>query len=91
MGNLIHILLANNMDRIKIELEKYKNRKPKKSDVAEIVNAFCVKKKWTPEMFKVNKKLPAYPRMAYHAKRLLEKCGGTLEDALVMIERNWKL
>jgi hypothetical protein len=79
------------MDRI--TPSKLKIGTPKKSDVAEIVNAFCEARglcsllKTSPE---ARKRFP-YPRMAARAKRLLEECGGKLGDALWAVEygRYW--
>lgn len=50
----------------KLDFSKYQSREPKKSEVAEIVNAYC-EMKGISKLFKASKEVKAkfpYPRMA---------------------------
>ena len=78
----------------RISFEKLKKREPKKSEVAEIVNAYCTARgiETAIRFSKELKREFPYSRMAARAKQLLELCGGKLEDALYMVSvRNYWL
>lgn len=72
----------------KINLKTYTLRKPKKSDVAEIVDAYC-KAKGIDQVIKFSNELKQkypYCRMCGRARRLLDECGGNISDALWAIQ-----
>lgn len=73
----------------KPNFQQFQIPKPKKSDVLQIVDAFC-KRKRMDQRIRYDKGLQRkYPfgRMLRNAKILLENCGGNMSDAMWTIER----
>ena len=78
----------------RLDFSAYKLVRPKKSAVWEVVDAY-LRHRGLKSVIRQSRTLRAkYPfgRMLGRAKRLLESCGGKLEDALYMVEvKNWWL